>query len=219
MAADSNFESAWGRLDLRFQECLSQAWDSIRRRGLPVGAVVSRGSEIVSAGRNRVYDPPGGDDPLQRTPLAHAEMNAIASVPGDVEFDQCEVWTTQEPCSMCRAAIDFTDIAGIHYLATDPSSPDLSERFTSSGRSAAVWVVAASALFLHNVAWVGGPDNQVLEHARRVEPEIVTLSLQLEADETLIAAAESGADIHDALARVWDRIEAVNRRRSWPGGT
>ena len=48
-------------------------------RGWPVGAVVVDDKDrIVAEGRNRAYDAPGGQDRLQRTPIAHAEMNALA---------------------------------------------------------------------------------------------------------------------------------------------
>jgi putative NADH-flavin reductase len=52
-----------------------------RLGGLPVGAVVmGSGGEVVAEGRNRAYDPPGGDDRLQGSPIAHAEMNALARI-------------------------------------------------------------------------------------------------------------------------------------------
>lgn len=44
--------------------------------GLAVGAVLTdERAEIVAEGRNRAYDPPGGRDILQGSPLAHAELN------------------------------------------------------------------------------------------------------------------------------------------------
>ena len=47
--------------------------------GLAVGSVITDGDgRIVAEGRNRAYDPVTGTDPLEGTPLAHAEMNALA---------------------------------------------------------------------------------------------------------------------------------------------
>lgn len=213
MSTHVAFEKTVSNLDMRFQVALGQAWDSFGRSGLPVGAVVSHGGEIISAGRNRVYDAAGGDDPLQRTPLAHAEMNAIASASNDAELDRCEVWTTQAPCSMCAAAIEFTGIAAVRYLATDPSSPNTGTGFVSSGRSADIWVVAANMLFLHNVARVAGRDNPMLERSTRLEPEIVSLTLRLLDDQTLITASAAQIDVMDALALVWAHVEEAQERR------
>lgn len=213
MPVHFSFAQAWNDLDVRFRVALSQAWSSFRSRGLPVGAVVAINDEVVSVGRNRVYDPAGGDDPLQRTPLAHAEMNAIASAPEDVDLSDCDVWTTHSPCSMCSAAIEFTEIATVHYLATDPSSTSSDLRFASSGRSSDLWVVVANALFLHNVAWVAGEDHPIVSRCQRLEPEITSLALGLVADETLIAPAAARADVADALSLVWSSVEAVQRAR------
>jgi tRNA(Arg) A34 adenosine deaminase TadA len=206
-------EKALSNLDMRFQLALGQAWESFGRSGLPVGALVSRNAEIISAGRNRVYDAVGGNDRLQRTPLAHAEMNAIASAPEDAELDHCEIWTTQAPCSMCTAAIEFTGIAHVHYLASDPSSPDDGTGFVSSGRSDDIWIVAANMLFLHNIASVGGRSNPVIKRSDRVEPGIVSLALRLVDNQTLIRAAAAGSEVMDALALVWPDIEAIQAQR------
>lgn len=81
--------TSWEQLDHRFRISLEQAWLSLGRRGLPVGAVIALDRDVVATGRNRVYDPPGGPDPLQRTPLAHAEMNALASVPDATDIARC----------------------------------------------------------------------------------------------------------------------------------
>jgi tRNA(Arg) A34 adenosine deaminase TadA len=213
VSTNSSFDSAWSHLDVRFQACFGQAWESLRNRGLPVGAVVSFESEIISAGRNRVYDPAGGNDPLQRTPIAHAEMNAIAAALDAADLGECELWTTHTPCPMCSAAIDFTEIVAVHYLASDPSSKEPAEHFASSGRSDDVWIVAANALFLHNIAWVGGPDNPMLGRNQRHEAEVVALALDLVAQRTLIKPAEVGAGVEDALLNAWEQVTAAAMRR------
>ncbi len=195
-----------------FRVCLDQAWSSLRRRGLPVGAVVSFDGESVSRGRNRVYDPPGGNDPLQRTPLAHAEMNAIAAVPPGVDLSGCRLWTTQEPCSMCRAAIDFTEISGVAFLASDPSAAS-GDRFVSAGGSDDIWIVVANVLFLHNIAWVSGTYNQMLERNTPHEPEVVALALNLLERGSLIDTADRGASIEETLGEVWEQIEETSIRR------
>jgi len=208
------FARAWDELDPCFRECLSQAWRALTSRGLPVGSVISRGDAILTAGRNRVYDERGGSEPLQRTALAHAEMNAIATLPVDVDLAECEIWSTQEPCSMCRAAIEFTGIGAVHFLATDPSAQDEGAAFVSSGRSADLWVVVANTLFLHNVAAVGGLDNPMLAVTATAEPEIAALALRLVRDQTLTRAAEAHMSIEQVLTATWDDFTSAAAQRS-----
>jgi tRNA(Arg) A34 adenosine deaminase TadA len=212
VSSHSEFEQAWGDLAPMFRICLDQAWSSLRSRGLPVGAVISFDDESVSRGRNRVYDPPGGSDPLQRTPLAHAEMNAIAAVLPDIDLSGCWLWTTQEPCSMCRAAIDFTEMAGVGFLASDPSAAS-ANRFVSSGGSDEIWIVVANTLFLHNIAWVGGKDNPMLERNRLQESEVVSLALNLLEGGSLIDPAGRGVSIEETLAEVWEQVKETSIRR------
>lgn len=51
--------------------CLELAHESFLAGGLPVGSVITDGQgERVGEGRNRAYDPAGGTDRLQRTPIA-----------------------------------------------------------------------------------------------------------------------------------------------------
>lgn len=209
MVTAPDFSAAWNRLDPGFRAALTQAWESLRGRGLPVGAVLSLDGEIVAHGRNRVYDERGGDDPLQRTPLAHAEMNALASVPEEVDLAGAELWTTQEPCSMCRAAIEFTGVGAVRYLATDPSAEEASEGFVSSADSDEIWIVVANGLFLHNIAWVSGADNPMLDRNQCREPEIVGLARDLVAQRTLITPAEAGLTLEQALPEAWNQISDV----------
>jgi tRNA(Arg) A34 adenosine deaminase TadA len=116
---------------------------------------------------------------LQGTPIAHAELNAIASARDEVELARCELWTTHEPCSMCRAAIAFTEVAAVQPLAPDPSSDAPCKSLGGSGRSDDIWIVVANAMFLHNIAWIGGLHHPILSRNMRHSPEVVALALDL----------------------------------------
>jgi tRNA(Arg) A34 adenosine deaminase TadA len=71
----------WREADAALLRCLELAHQSFLAGGLPVGAViVAAGGKRASEGRNRAYDPAGGTDRLQRSPIAHAEMNALAGI-------------------------------------------------------------------------------------------------------------------------------------------
>lgn len=82
---------------------------------VPVGAVVTRGGEIVAEGRNRMR---AGSDPT-----AHAEMVALraaAAALGTSRLDDCSLWVSLEPCAMCAGAIALARIKELRFAAEDP---------------------------------------------------------------------------------------------------
>lgn len=82
---------------------------------VPVGAVVTLGDEIISETRNAMR---GSNDPT-----AHAEMEAIraaAAKLGTSRLDDCTLWVTLEPCSMCAAAIAVARMKALRFAAEDP---------------------------------------------------------------------------------------------------
>lgn len=211
--------AAWAALETPFQRCLELAWASLINRGLPVGAVVTSAGVVIGEGRNRVYDAPGGADALQGSPIAHAEMNAIAAVTETVELGACEIWSTHEPCSMCQAAIDFVEVRAVHHLSGDPSSHPFDGPLRSSGRSEKTWVVMANVLFVHNVIAIGGAENSIVVAARDQEPETTEIAVRLVSDRTWEAAACDRLSFAAAGAGIWDVIcEAVDLRSRRLGG-
>lgn len=82
---------------------------------VPVGAVITRGAEILAETRNAMR---GGNDPT-----AHAEIVAIRAAAeriGSPRLDGCTLWVTLEPCAMCAAAIALARIAELRFAAEDP---------------------------------------------------------------------------------------------------
>jgi len=82
---------------------------------VPVGAVVTRGDEVVAEKRNAVR---GSNDPT-----AHAEMEAIRAAAerlGTPRLDECTLWVTLEPCAMCAAAIAIARVKALRFGAEDP---------------------------------------------------------------------------------------------------
>ena len=68
--------------------------------GGPFGAVVVRNNEIIARGWNRVTS--------ANDPTAHAEVTAIRAACKKLrtfQLDDCELYTSCEPCPMCLAAI------------------------------------------------------------------------------------------------------------------
>ena len=82
---------------------------------VPVGAVVTRGEELVAEARNAMR---GSSDPT-----AHAEMVAIraaAAKLGASRLDECTLWVTLEPCAMCASAVALARMKALRFAAEDP---------------------------------------------------------------------------------------------------
>jgi tRNA(Arg) A34 adenosine deaminase TadA len=82
---------------------------------VPVGAVVTRGEEVLAEARNAMR---GNLDPT-----AHAEMVAIraaAEAIGQPRLDGCTLWVTLEPCAMCAAAASLARLSAVKFGAEDP---------------------------------------------------------------------------------------------------
>ncbi len=84
---------------------------------VPVGAVVVRDSQIIARGRNRVI--------ADSDPTAHAEIVALrlaGAALGNYRLEDCDLFTTLEPCSMCAGAILHARIRRLVYAAPDPKA-------------------------------------------------------------------------------------------------
>ncbi|HVF96618.1 MAG TPA: nucleoside deaminase [Flavisolibacter sp.] len=78
--------------------------------GGPFGCVVVKGDEIVGRGNNSVTS--------TNDPTAHAEVMAIRDACknlGHFQLDDCEVYTSCEPCPMCLGAIYWARPKKIYY--------------------------------------------------------------------------------------------------------
>ena len=81
-----------------------------RGAGGPFGAVVVKGGKIIGRGWNQVTS---GNDPT-----AHAEIVAIRAACKRLKtfhLDDCELYTSCEPCPMCLSAIYWAHIDKIYY--------------------------------------------------------------------------------------------------------
>ena len=102
-------------LPLPMRRALELAAQAAAAGEVPVGAVVTRGEQILAEARNAMR---GSTDPT-----AHAEMVAIraaAETLGTSRLDDCTLWVTLEPCAMCAAAIGIARLAELRFAAEDP---------------------------------------------------------------------------------------------------
>jgi tRNA(Arg) A34 adenosine deaminase TadA len=82
---------------------------------VPVGAIVTRGGNVIASARNFMRT---GNDPT-----AHAEMVALrraGEVLGTSRLDECDLWVTLEPCAMCAGAIALARVRRLYFAAADP---------------------------------------------------------------------------------------------------
>jgi tRNA(Arg) A34 adenosine deaminase TadA len=172
---DRSFDDAWNELTPAARRAFELAHLTLLAGGLACGSVITDGDgRIVAEGRNRAYDPTTGTDPLEGTPLAHAEMNALARLATDCEPADFTIWSTQQPCSMCAAAISFVGIRHVIAVAGDPSDPT---RPTDEVLDD-VWVVLATVMFLIGPLRVGGADHPIVRANGQLEPEAVALAIR-----------------------------------------
>lgn len=81
---------------------------------VPIGAVIVHDGKIIARGENRVQK--------SKNPTLHAEIVAInraCKKLGTKFLDDCDIYITLEPCSMCATAISFARIKNIYFAATD----------------------------------------------------------------------------------------------------
>lgn len=93
------------------REAIRLADEGLRNgRGGPFGCVVVRRGEIIARGNNCVTS--------TNDPTAHAEVTAIrgaAHALATFRLDDCELYTSCEPCPMCLAAIYWARIPIVYY--------------------------------------------------------------------------------------------------------
>ncbi len=201
----ADLDAMWLQADAALLRCLELAHQSLLAGGLPVGSVIVTASgERASEGRNRAYDPAGGADRLQRTPIAHAEMNALAGIDTRTDLGGMTLWSSHRPCRMCAAACEFTGIGAVIFIAPDPSDDHPGE---DPDGIAAEWVTVANLLFLSGVAAYSGPSSPMIIRAGQREPEITGL-MRIVGDAALRQPA-----LRDVLAPAWPDIQAAASER------
>ncbi|MFK5856356.1 MAG: nucleoside deaminase [Bacteroidota bacterium] len=112
---------------IHMKEAIELAFSNVsKNNGGPFGAVVVKDGEIIGRGANQVT--------ASNDPTAHAEIVAIreaASKIGSFELQDCEIYTSCEPCPMCLGAIYWARISKLYYAATkdDAAKADFDDSF------------------------------------------------------------------------------------------
>jgi tRNA(adenine34) deaminase len=82
---------------------------------VPIGCVIVRDYRVIATAGNRTL--------TDCDPTAHAEILAIrqaAEAIGTERLNDCDLYVTLEPCTMCAGAISFARIRRLYYGAADP---------------------------------------------------------------------------------------------------
>lgn len=94
---------------------ISEAKAAFEKGEVPVGAVIVFENNVIGRGHNLVES--------MRDATAHAEMVALSAAFshfGDWRLEQCHLFCTLEPCSMCAGAAVLSRIESITFGASDP---------------------------------------------------------------------------------------------------
>lgn len=93
------------------QEAIALSRNGIQgNEGGPFGCVVVKGDKVVGRGNNKVTS--------SNDPTAHAEVVAIRDACknlGTFQLDDCEIFTSCEPCPMCMGAIYWARPTKVYY--------------------------------------------------------------------------------------------------------
>ena len=96
---------------------LREAERALDHDDVPIGTVIVRDGEVISAARN--------ERELRGDPTAHAEVLALreaASKLGTWRLLDTVLYVTLEPCAMCAGAIVLARVPRVVYAADDPKA-------------------------------------------------------------------------------------------------
>lgn len=108
------------QLEPEWAQAFEWAWRSFRDGNVGVGAVVvDPEGQVLGSGRNRTNDREARHNELVGSAVAHAEVNALTSLPAG-DHPGHAVVTTFQPCLMCTGALIHSHVGTVRYAAPDP---------------------------------------------------------------------------------------------------
>ena len=109
-------------IEIALCEAYKEALKAYKADEVPVGSVILHNNIIIAKTRNRIVE--------KKDPTAHAEILAIkkaAEFLNNERLNECFLFTTLEPCTMCSGAIILSRIKSVYYLAEERKAPSLKE--------------------------------------------------------------------------------------------
>ena len=92
-------------------EALKQAKKAYKKDEIPVGCVIVKDNKIIAKGRNNREN--------KHNVLGHAEINALLKTQKKLKtwkLNNCDLYVTLKPCSMCETIIKQARIKNVYYL-------------------------------------------------------------------------------------------------------
>ena len=123
------------------QIALDEAQIAITEDEVPVGAVIIYNGILISKAHNRTQ--------TLKDPTAHAEILAIreaAQILQQPRLDNCDIYVTLEPCSMCAGALVWSHIHRLVFAAYD----------IKSGACGSLWNLAQNPKLNHQLEITSG---------------------------------------------------------------
>jgi tRNA(adenine34) deaminase len=96
---------------------IQEAQKAALKDEVPVGAVLVKDGKVVSRGHNQTEK--------RQNALTHAEMSALAKASKKLKswrLNNCDLYVTLEPCTMCSGAIVLSRVRSLVYGTTDPKA-------------------------------------------------------------------------------------------------
>ena len=87
------------QMDIFLNEAILEAKTGLEEGGIPIGSVIVHNGKIIGRGHNRRIQ--------QGSVVLHGEMDALENagrLPASI-YQNCTIYTTLSPCSMCTGAI------------------------------------------------------------------------------------------------------------------
>ena len=132
----------WTTKDIYFmQQALKCAQKAYEKDEVPVGAVIVKDNKIISKGYNKSI--------TSKDTTAHAEIIAIRKACkklNNYRLNDCSIYVTIEPCSMCAGALIHARIKNIYFGAKD----------IKTGACGSIFNIANSNKLNHNINIFGG---------------------------------------------------------------
>jgi guanine deaminase len=114
-------------MDTFMEVALQLALDNVNTNtGGPFGAIVVKDGDIIGVGQNHVTK--------LNDPTAHAEVQAIREACrylNSYQLEECEIYTSCEPCPMCLGAIYWARPKAVYFSLTkeDAAKIGFDDRF------------------------------------------------------------------------------------------
>jgi tRNA(adenine34) deaminase len=127
--------------ELYMRYALGEAQKAFDEEEVPVGAVIVYNDEIIARAHNQIR--------TLKDPTAHAEMIAITQAAAHLSnerLNECDLYVTIEPCSMCVGAAILGRIRTVVFGAGDPKT----------GACGSAVDLAEPGKFNHDLEVVGG---------------------------------------------------------------